>query len=340
MGRKQGETHREFKARMIDPVSESFCGAKWYNATIWLGHGGTTSCHHPPAHQIDLEEIKTNPSAIHNTRHKKKMRDMMQKGDRPKECEYCWKIEDMEKDSDGNEPVSDRVYKTVIYEDKDLDTAATLDPQFDVNLKTLEIAFNRTCQLACSYCNPAFSSTWVKDIRTNGGYQGVKSDARGHFIDDAPYAEPFDQGEFNPYVDAFWRWWPELSKDLEEIRVTGGEPLMTPDIYQLFDWFETTDEPNKDNMRFAINSNLMAKDDLLNKLIDGTQNINRFHLYTSCEAFGPQAEYIRDGLNWEQWTTNFERICSEARLEGLHMMMTINALCLDTIVEFFDWMLE
>ena len=340
MGRKEGESHREFKARMIDSVSESFCGAKCYNATIWLGHGGTTSCHHPPAHQIDLEEIKENPSAIHNTRHKKKMREMMQTGARPKECEYCWKIEDMGKDADGNEPVSDRVYKTVIYEDEDLHTAATLDPQFDVNLKTLEIAFNRTCQLACSYCNPAFSSTWVKDIRTNGGYQGIKSDARGHFIDDAPYAEPFDQDQFNPYVDAFWRWWPELSKELEEIRVTGGEPLMTPDIYQLFDWFETTDEPNKDNMRFAINSNLMAKDSLLDKMIAGTQNINRFHLYTSCEAFGPQAEYIRDGLNWDKWTKAFEKVCSEARIEGLHMMMTINALCLDSIVEFFDWMLE
>ena len=340
MGRRQGESHREYKARMIDSVSESFCGAKWYNATIWLGHGGTTSCHHPPAHQIDLEEIKTNPSAIHNTRHKKKMRDMMQKGARPKECEYCWKIEDMGKDADGNEPVSDRVYKTVIYEDDDLHTAATLDPQFDVNLKTLEIAFNRTCQLACSYCNPAFSSTWVKDIRTNGGYQGIKSDARGHFIDDAPYAEPFDQGEFNPYVDAFWRWWPELSTELEEIRVTGGEPLMTPDIYQLFDWFKYSEEPNKENMRFAINSNLMAKPDLLDKMIAGTQNINRFHLYTSCEAFGPQAEYIRDGLEWEQWTKAFEKVCSEARLEGMHMMMTINALCLDSIVEFFDWMLE
>ena len=340
MGRKQGESHREYKARKIDTVSESFCGAKWYNATIWLGHGGTTSCHHPPAHQIDLEEIKTNPSAIHNTRHKKKMREMMQVGDRPKECEYCWKIEDMEKDSDGNEPVSDRVYKTVIYEDKDLDTAATLDPKFDVNLKTLEIAFNRTCQLACSYCNPAFSSTWVKDIRTNGGYQGIKSDARGHFIDDAPYAEPFDEGQVNPYVDAFWRWWPELSKDLEEIRVTGGEPLMTPDIYQLFDWFRETDEPNAQNMRFAINSNLMAKKPLLDKLIDSSQNINKFHLYSSGEAYGPQLEYIGDGLKWDTWTENFERICSEANLDGLHMMMTINALCLDSMVQFLDWMLE
>jgi hypothetical protein len=340
MVRKVGETHREFKARMIDPVSESFCGAKWYNATIWLGHGGTTSCHHPPAHQIDLEEIKTNPSAIHNSRHKKKMRQMMQEGTRPKECEYCWKIEDMGKDSDGNEPVSDRVYKTVIYEDDDLRKIATLDPQFDVNLKTLEIAFDRTCQLACSYCNPAFSSTWVKDIRTNGGYQGIKSDARGHFIDDAPYAEPFDRGQFNPYVDAFWRWWPELSKELEEIRVTGGEPLMTPDIYKLFDWFKETDDPNKHKMRLAINSNLMAKDELLNKFIDATQHIDHFHVYTSCEAYGAQAEYIRDGLEWKTWTEHFERFATDARYEGVHMMMTINALCLDTITQFWDWCLS
>ena len=340
MVRKVGETHREFKARMIDPVSESFCGAKWLNATIWLGHGGTTSCHHPPAHQIDLEEIKTNPSAIHNSRHKKKMRKMMQEGTRPKECEYCWKIEDMGKDADGNEPVSDRVYKTVIYEDSDLERIATLDPQADVNLKTLEIAFDRTCQLACSYCNPAFSSTWVKDIRTNGGYQGIKSDARGHFIDDAPYAEPFQRGDFNPYVDAFWRWWPELSKELEEIRVTGGEPLMTPDIYKLFDWFKETDDPNKHKMRLAINSNLMAKEELLNKFIDATQHIDHFHVYTSCEAFGPQAEYIRDGLEWEVWTEHFERFATEANYEGVHMMMTINALCLDTITKFWDWCLD
>jgi hypothetical protein len=268
------------------------------------------------------------------------MREMMQEGTRPKECEYCWKIEDMGKDADGNEPVSDRTYKTVIYEDSDLDRIATLDPQFDVNLKTLEIAFDRTCQLACSYCNPAFSSTWVKDIRTNGGYQGIKSDARGHFIDDAPYAEPFDQGEDNPYVDAFWRWWPELSSELEEIRVTGGEPLMTPSIYKLFDWFKETDDPNKHKMRLAINSNLMAKEPLLNKFIDATQHIDHFHVYTSCEAYGPQAEYIRDGLEWDIWTSQFERFATEARYEGVHMMMTINALCLDTITEFWDWSLS
>ena len=89
----------------------------------------------------------------------------------------------------------------------------------------------------------------------------------------------------------------------------------------------------------AINSNLMAKEGLLNKFIDATQHIDA-HVYTSCEAVGPQAEYIRDGLDWKIWTSLFERFITEARYEGVHMMMTINALCLDSITEFWDWCLE
>jgi hypothetical protein len=45
--KKDDETHQEYRDRVIDKLSASFCGAKWYNATIWLGNGQTTSCHHP-----------------------------------------------------------------------------------------------------------------------------------------------------------------------------------------------------------------------------------------------------------------------------------------------------
>jgi hypothetical protein len=86
-------------------------------------------------------------------------------GERPPGCEYCWKIEDM-----GSDAVSDRVYKSKIYPIEALDEAFVTAPA-DVNLRTLEIAFDRTCQFACSYCNPAFSTTWVNDIRRNGPYQ-------------------------------------------------------------------------------------------------------------------------------------------------------------------------
>ena len=52
--------------RVLNSKSKSFCGAKWYNATIWLGQGVNSSCHHPPPHPIDQNEIKTNYKAIQN----------------------------------------------------------------------------------------------------------------------------------------------------------------------------------------------------------------------------------------------------------------------------------
>ena len=112
------EKDLDYKARVLDTKSDSFCGAKWYNATIWLGSGMTTSCHHPLPHKIDVEAVKKNPKALHNTPEKKEQRKQMKCGDRPKGCEYCWKIEDM-----GPKHVSDRIYKSKIYSDEDLQTA-------------------------------------------------------------------------------------------------------------------------------------------------------------------------------------------------------------------------
>ena len=108
----------EFNRKQLDTKSASFCAAKWYNATIWLGSGQTTSCHHPLPHQINLEEIKTNPKAIHNTGQKKFERKQMQAGKRPAGCEYFWKIEDL-----GPNNVSDRVYKSKIYSEASLNKA-------------------------------------------------------------------------------------------------------------------------------------------------------------------------------------------------------------------------
>ena len=90
IAKKQDESYQEYRDRAINPISPSFCGAKWYNATIWLGNGTTASCHHPPAHKIPLEEVAMSHKAIHNTQYKKLIRKQMLEGERPKECEYCW----------------------------------------------------------------------------------------------------------------------------------------------------------------------------------------------------------------------------------------------------------
>ena len=313
----------EFRQQVLDTKSASFCAAKWYNATIWLGSGQTTSCHHPLPHAIDLEEIKINPSAIHNTAKKKSERAQMQNGEKPIGCEYCWKIESI-----GPEVISDRVYKSKIYPITALDEAYQTPSNQDVNLRTLEIAFDRTCQFACSYCNPAFSSTWVRDIRSNGPYTALVSDGRGHFTHTHDTAQLYRYGETNPYVEAFFQWWEtDLHRTLQELRITGGEPLMSADTWKLIEWFKNN--PGRSQTRLAINSNLGSDVDL-DRLLSATQGIP-LDLYTSQESVGLQAEYIRDGLDYSAWVQNMIRLIESKQLRGLHVMCTINALCLDTL---------
>lgn len=321
----------EYKQQVLDPKSSSFCGAKWYNATIWLGSGMTTSCHHPLPHFVTPEEADANPKAIHNTPQKKMERDMMQRGERPRGCEYCWKIEDM-----GPDYISDRVYKSKIYSNEDLIIAKDTDSNADFDLQTLEIAFDRTCNLACSYCNPAFSTSWVKDIKNNGAYENLISDGRNHFTHPHDSSQRYKRDERNPYVEAFFKWWDsDLKSSLKELRITGGEPMMAGELWRLMESWDSSM-----NVDLAINSNLCGKDDLMDRFIELGKPINNLHLYTSCEALGAQAEYIRDGLEWDRWVANAHKVCSSGVLKGFHMMCTVNALCLDSLTEFLDLMVE
>lgn len=322
----------EFKHSVLDKLSSSFCAAKWYNATIWLGSGMTTSCHHPPAHLVEAHTLRANPGLLHNTPQKKQDREQMQRGERPAGCEYCWKIEDM-----GREAVSDRVYKSKIYPLQDLDRAFNTPATQDVNLKTLEISFDRTCQFACSYCNPAFSSTWVRDIKQNGPYQNLVSDGRNHFTHTHDASQLYRYGESNPYVEAFFQWWDsDLHHTLDELRITGGEPLMSGYTWKLIDWFK--DNPGRSHTRLAINSNLGVDPETLEKLLHACEGID-LDVYTSNESMEGHAEYQRDGLIWEQWDYNLRQLIEVRRLRGMHVMCTINAVCLESLPEFLTYLL-
>jgi|AACY02.1.fsa_nt_gi organic radical activating enzyme len=317
----------------LNSISPSMCLAKWYNATIWLGSGMTTSCHHPPAHKIDEKAIKIYPAAIHNTPQKKQDRAMMQKGEYPTGCEYCWKIESMNRQN-----ISDRLYKSIIYDEKALSEAQHLDPEVDVNLRTLEISFDRTCQFACSYCNPAFSSSWVRDIHANGPYVGLVSDGRNHFTHTHDSAQLYTVNESNPYVEAFFQWWEsDLHRTLDELRITGGEPLMSGYTWRLIDWFVANQ--GRSRTRLAINSNLGMEPTRIENLLARLESIPKVDIYTSNESMNGQAEYIRDGLDFAQWLSNVNLLLSSDRVRAVHSMCTINALCLDSLPSYLSLLL-
>jgi hypothetical protein len=329
-----GENYLQYRQRVLDTKSDTFCGAKWYYATIWLNSGMTTSCHHPLPHWVSEEEVIANPKALSNTARKKQERLEMQQGKRCHGCDYCWRVEDL-----GPDQISDRVYKSVLYSDDDLNRAMSSDYQEDVDLKYLEISFDRVCNLACTYCNPAFSTTWAKDIKQNGPYIAIGKDGQNHYGHAHNQAGKYDNIESNPYVEAFFKWWEsDLHRTLTHLRLTGGEPLMSSHTWKLLDWFK--EHKTRSDIYFAINTNLITKSSIIDRLIESTRHLENFHIYTSCEAMGDMANYVRDGFEWEIWTANIDKLLTSSSLKSLHSMCTISAITVPTLTTYLDWCMD
>ena len=54
-----------------EKLGEGLCLAKWKQVSLHLPTGLNNSCYHPPLHNIDEQPLLFNPSALHNTAHKK-----------------------------------------------------------------------------------------------------------------------------------------------------------------------------------------------------------------------------------------------------------------------------
>lgn len=109
---------------------------------------------------------------------------------------------------------------------------------------------------------------------------------------------------------------------------------MSAHTWQLIDWFKQNQ--GRSQTRLAINTNLGREVDV-DRLLASTQGVE-LDIYTSCEAVGLHAEYIRDGLDWKAWLDNVEKI-SQSSIRGLHVMCTINALCLPGLPVFLSHMM-
>lgn len=334
--KKSSDFYKRYRDDFLDKISPSFCGAKWFNATIWLESGHTTSCHHPPYHKIPLKEVIRDFKALHNTKEKKEYRKEMLEGKRPKECEYCWKIEDC-----GKEYISDRVFKSIIYSVDDLNKAKNIyKDQDNVDPINLEISFDSNCNLACAYCNPSFSTAWQNDIKKNGFYKNLISDGKSQYQQTGIQSQYIsnDGSQVNPYQEAFFEWWNAGLKDtLKQLRITGGEPLAS---LQFWKFLENLSHSPPSQLELAINSNLSLPKATIKKLIQQISNIKNVHLYTSCESYGAQAEYIRDGLDWNNWLDNLNLTIESNRFNTVNCMLTVNLLTLFSLTEFLDEIIQ
>ena len=325
----------EDKREKINNVSCSFCTAKWLQTTLMLQNGYNHSCHHPAPHKIPLEEIEADPAALHNSKFKKEQRAKMLNGERPSECGYCWKIEDLDKDY-----FSDRHYKTSdSWAWERFEDIAKSNPQDNVYPSYLEVSFSNACNFACAYCSPEISSKWMEDIKKNGEYPTKHGSHNLDYLKSSGKM-PYKNREHNPYVEAFWKWFPDALPHLKVLRITGGEPTMSKDTWKLLDYLL---EHPQQGLDIAINTNGCVEKKLIDKLINKINELAevgvRVDIYTSLESTGRQAEYARDGLDYNQWLINTERMLTETK-SIVAIMTTVNILSLTTFNDFIIKLME
>ncbi len=319
----------------LNQVSPSFCLAKWYNVSIHIPTGKTHSCYHPKSHHIPLEEIEKDVGALHNTEYKKQQRKMMLEGKRPSECSFCWQIED------SGTQLSDRAYRSKdVFEDNIVEEAVTLGSTGNPNPRYVEVNFNQACNFKCSYCSPHLSTAWMKEVEKHGPYKLVDR----HHNDMAWMKNNMpDNSPDNPYLVAFWKWLPTIYNTLHTFRMTGGEPLMDKNTFKMFDYIKA--HP-KEDLHLSITSNCCPPGDQWNKfmsslkVITDANAIDHFMLFCSLDSWGKQAEYIRNGMDFDVLYNNVVDYIQNSNKHSLTFIITFNTLSYSGIYDYISNILE
>jgi MoaA/NifB/PqqE/SkfB family radical SAM enzyme len=300
--------------KIRDETSPTFCLAKFHEASIWVYSGKIASCHYTPFLQVgDTVETFYNPAE------KRDQQKRMLAGEQPPACDSCWRYENLGL-------TSDRTRKSLSFKDH-LTAEDYKNPNFVFKPKALELAFNNTCNLACSYCSPQFSTSWINDIRVNGVYTNIKTDDRRHYQK--------DMAELNemikpPHMELFWKWFETVMDGLESIRVSGGEPLMHEEVFQLFAMMTRVNP----NIETVIHSNLCQKPVVMDRFFDKIKGLKNLRMNISNESAGETAEFIREGMVYSEWLENIERL-GNSTVKEFSISTTVSAIALQSLDQMY-----
>lgn len=144
-------------------------------------------------------------------------------------------------------------------------------------LTALEISAGRTCTLKCRMCGPDSSTAWASEM-----------DQRG-------------VGEWKPTLD--WNMLPRhLLADLTYLKITGGEPFLSPNLARLF--LELSEDGLSHNIDVELFTNVEEFPGP--RYVDNMRDFKSLQIYFSVDGIGARNEYIRSGSIWQRTVENMK----------------------------------
>lgn len=288
------------------------CQLKWTQSTIYLTDATSASCHKAGFSNYLTENGEIN---FHNTPNKIEDRRKMLRGEWPGNgCEHCKHIEEAGGESD----------RTIHLEMEGTTAPPELenDPEaVEVTPRILEVYWGNTCQQSCIYCNAHYSSTIQQEEKRFGDFNqgGVR-------IRDTWKKNP----NIEEHTELLFKWFDKHLNKLHKIIVLGGEPFLQKETYRFIEMLEKGDHPD---LTLVFFSNLNIEHERFKKWMDRldvlkkSNRLDKIQIFFSCDALGPEGEYVRTGLDLKVAIKNFEHILHNTDIEqGINSALTVTAV--------------
>jgi len=288
------------------------CQLKWTQSTVYLTDGVSASCHKAGFGNYLTENGEIN---FHNTPNKIEDRRKMLRGEWPGNgCEHCKHIEQAGGESD----------RTIHLEMEGTTAPPELenDPEaVEVTPRILEVYWGNTCQQSCIYCNAHYSSTIQQEEKRFGDFnQG------GVTIQDTWKKNP----QIEEHTELLFKWFDKHLHKLHKIIVLGGEPFLQKETYRFIEMLEKGNHPD---LTLVFFSNLNIEHERFKKWMDRldvlkkSNRLDKIQIFFSCDALGPEGEYVRTGLDLKVAIKNFEHILHNTDIEqGINSALTVTAV--------------
>lgn len=186
------------------------------------------------------------------------------------------------------------------------------------------------CNFKCRMCGDQLSSQWEAENRMMGNYDhGTDAWASKEYKSTIQ--------KFQKEVAESELWNAVKEGRIEEIYWVGGEPLMWDIHWDIMKYL--VDNGQSKNVVIRYNSNLSRisfKDQNLFDLLPHFKNVN---LSASIDGTEDIVEYVRCGINWNNWFNNFKQglfLNEIYGLDGIVIDLTVTTPGLFSIKNLFD----
>jgi hypothetical protein len=201
----------------------------------------------------------------------------------------------------------------------------------------LELSLGNTCDLKCMYCNHHYSTQWATEMIKTGDITQEQYDRE--FPKPAPSFEA-----------KFWEWFDRIGNlNIHRVNIIGGEPLIIPKFYEYIDTMRDKLKslekiPNRIKPILCIVTNLNTPPNYFKRFMDrlpAIAEVFEVEILVSMESLETRAEYIRNGLDWNRFTSNVNALFSRKDVKfNAGFLMTVSVLSIATTKEFIQYATE